>query len=187
MEDGSVLTEALGDLGDQPLTEIQTIERMRAAPPRAGSKPELAIPPEEQAELVHDMPDRHYRTLFDEPPHTGRHFSPCRLQDRTGTQKPCHLAQAPQEPLAPRRRPGRPHGDLQLRLDVAGAESRTSPELPGRMAIPTPPPSRSLGLVHGAGPRVSRISYNYPSMPTVLPARAAAAELGGLSVLPDPQ
>ncbi len=51
----------------QPLTEIQTVEQMRAAPPRSSNQPEEPIPPEVQAELVHDMLDRQYRALLSEP------------------------------------------------------------------------------------------------------------------------
>jgi hypothetical protein len=51
-----------------PLTEIQTVEQMRAAAPRGGeTKDESSIPPEVQAELVHDMLNRQSRSLLDEP------------------------------------------------------------------------------------------------------------------------
>lgn len=62
-----LLAEALGTLVAQPLTEIQTVEQMRAAPPRSSNQPEEPIPPEVQAELVHDMLDRQYRALLSEP------------------------------------------------------------------------------------------------------------------------
>ncbi len=73
----ALLAEALGDLVAQPLTEIQTIEQIRAAPPKASSKPELPIPPEVQTELVHDMLDRQYRALLDEPVPMLGDISPC--------------------------------------------------------------------------------------------------------------
>lgn len=63
----ALLAEALGDWVGQPLTEIQTVEQMRAAPPQARDEPELAIPPEVQVELVHDLLDRQYWALLDEP------------------------------------------------------------------------------------------------------------------------
>lgn len=63
----ALLAGALGELVAQPLTEIQTIEQMRAAPPRNRSQPEPPIPLEMQTELVHDMLDRQYRALLDEP------------------------------------------------------------------------------------------------------------------------
>lgn len=61
------LAEALGGLVARPLTEIQTIEQMRAASPPRHDPPETPIPLEIQAELVHDMLDRQYRELLGEP------------------------------------------------------------------------------------------------------------------------
>jgi hypothetical protein len=64
----AMLADALAGLVTAPLTEIQTVEQMRAAAPRSGeTKDESSIPPEVQAELVHDMLDRQYRSLLDEP------------------------------------------------------------------------------------------------------------------------
>ena len=63
----ALLVEALGELVAQPLTEIQTIEQMRAALPQARSEPDVPIPREAQAALVHGMLDRQYRALLDEP------------------------------------------------------------------------------------------------------------------------
>ena len=62
----AMLSSSLAGLVAAPQTEIQTVEQMRAAVPRDGA---LAppIPPEIQAELVHDMLDRQYRSLLDEP------------------------------------------------------------------------------------------------------------------------
>ena len=64
----ALLSNALAGLVAAPLTEIRTVEQMRAAAPRDGV-PTTAppIPPEVQAELVHDMLDRQYRSLLDEP------------------------------------------------------------------------------------------------------------------------
>lgn len=64
----AMLANALTGLARAPLTEIQTIEQMRAAAPRGGApKAEPAIPPEVQAELLHAMLDRQYRSLLDQP------------------------------------------------------------------------------------------------------------------------
>lgn len=64
----AMLADTLAGLTGAPLTEIQTIEQMRATAPRGDApKAEPAIPPEVQAELVHDMLDRQYRSLLDEP------------------------------------------------------------------------------------------------------------------------
>jgi hypothetical protein len=63
----ALLAAALRDLVAQPLTEIQTVEQMRAAPPSRSDQPEAPIPIELQAEIVHDMLDRQYRALLSEP------------------------------------------------------------------------------------------------------------------------
>lgn len=63
----ALLTAALGDLVARPLTEIQTVEQMRAAPPSRPDRPEAPIPLEIQAELVHNMLDRQYRELLSQP------------------------------------------------------------------------------------------------------------------------
>ena len=63
----ALLAKALGDLVAQPLTEMQTIEQMRASLPTSKSRPEKPIRSEVQAELVHDMLDRQYRALLTEP------------------------------------------------------------------------------------------------------------------------
>jgi len=63
----ALLAQVLGELVAEPLTEIQTLEQMQAAPPRRTSGSEKSVPPEIQAELVHDMLNRQYRSLIDEP------------------------------------------------------------------------------------------------------------------------
>jgi hypothetical protein len=63
----AMLADALAGLVTTPLTEIQTVEQMKAAKPRDKAPPEPPIPPEVQTKLVHDMLDRQYRSLLDEP------------------------------------------------------------------------------------------------------------------------
>jgi hypothetical protein len=64
----AMLSSALTDLVAAPLTEIQTVDQMKAARPRHSEQaPEPSIPPELQTELVHDMLDRQYKSLLNEP------------------------------------------------------------------------------------------------------------------------
>ena len=63
----AMLSATLTDLVGPPLTEIQTVEQMRAAARPRDKQPTADIPPEVQAELVHAMLDRQYRALLDEP------------------------------------------------------------------------------------------------------------------------
>ena len=65
-ERGSALVApALGDLVGQPLTEIQTVEQVRAA--RATRQAEAApVPAEHRTAFVHDTMDREYRARLDE-------------------------------------------------------------------------------------------------------------------------
>ena len=62
----AMLAAVLTDLVGAPLTEIQTIEQMKAAPPTK-KQPDAEIPPELQEQLVHATLDKHYRALLDEP------------------------------------------------------------------------------------------------------------------------
>jgi hypothetical protein len=61
-----MLANALGGHVGAPLTEIQTVEQMKAASHPINS-PAAEIPPEAQTELVHAMLDKQYRALLDEP------------------------------------------------------------------------------------------------------------------------
>ena len=63
----AMLAAALGDLVASPLTEIQTVEQLQAAPRRKADEAAAAIPPEVQETLVHEVLDQHYRALLDEP------------------------------------------------------------------------------------------------------------------------
>jgi hypothetical protein len=62
----TMLAAALTDLVGVPLTEIRTVEQMKAAPPTK-KQPDAEIPPELQEQLVHAMLDKQYRALLDEP------------------------------------------------------------------------------------------------------------------------
>jgi hypothetical protein len=62
----TMLAAGLADLVGAPLTEIKTIEQMKAAPPTK-KQPDAEIPPEMQEQLVHAMLDKQYRALLDEP------------------------------------------------------------------------------------------------------------------------
>ena len=63
----AMLAAALGDLVGSPLTEIQTVEQLQAAPRRKLDEAAAAIPPEVQEKLVHEVLDQHYRASLDEP------------------------------------------------------------------------------------------------------------------------
>lgn len=63
----AMLATTLSDLVGLPLTEIQTVEQMKASPRPAMKQTDGEIPPEMQTKLVHDMLDKQYRALLDEP------------------------------------------------------------------------------------------------------------------------
>jgi hypothetical protein len=63
----AMLAAALDGLTASPLTEIQTVEQMKAAPRRKPNGAGAAIPPEIQRKLVHEALDQHYRALLDKP------------------------------------------------------------------------------------------------------------------------
>ena len=59
--------KALGPLVRTPLTSIQTTEQIMASRAGEPEPKEPGLPPEVEARLVHDMLDRQYRILLDEP------------------------------------------------------------------------------------------------------------------------
>jgi len=63
----AMLAAALGDLVGSPLTKIQTMEQLQAAPRRKPDEAAAAIPPEVQEKLVHEFLDQQYRASLDEP------------------------------------------------------------------------------------------------------------------------
>lgn len=63
----ALLSDALGGLVGPPLTEIEAVEQRRAAAPSRGATPESSIPPELKAELIHEVLDRQYSALLDQP------------------------------------------------------------------------------------------------------------------------
>ena len=71
----ALLTTALAGLVSPPLTEIQTVEQMKAAPRQ--SQPADPIPAEIRTRIVHDLLDKHYRALLDKPVSMLSNKSPC--------------------------------------------------------------------------------------------------------------
>jgi hypothetical protein len=63
----AMVATALAGLVAPPLTEIQTIEQVKAAPRPKRESSAAAIPQQVQEQLVHEVLDRHYRALLDEP------------------------------------------------------------------------------------------------------------------------
>jgi hypothetical protein len=63
----ALLAAQLTNLVGPPLTEIQTVEQMQAAPRARDEQPAARISLEMQTKLVHAMLDRQYRALLDEP------------------------------------------------------------------------------------------------------------------------
>ena len=65
----ALLTPLLGTLVGAPLTEVQTVEQVRASRPEREPEPPPAdeIPPEVQAGIVHAAMDSHYRAVLDQP------------------------------------------------------------------------------------------------------------------------
>jgi hypothetical protein len=61
-----LLATALAGLVGAPLTQIQTVEQARAASPKQHSLGD-PVPPEVKTKLVHDMLDRQYLALIDQP------------------------------------------------------------------------------------------------------------------------
>ena len=60
-----LLQQALGDLVRAPLTEIQTVEQMRATAPSRESSD--FVRPDDAVAMVHEMLDRQYREILGEP------------------------------------------------------------------------------------------------------------------------
>lgn len=62
-----LLSKVLGPLVRTPLTSIQTMEQMMASRPAEPEPRQLGLPPEMEARIVHEMLDRQYRSILDEP------------------------------------------------------------------------------------------------------------------------
>ena len=124
-----MLAAALADIVGAPLTEIQTVEQMKAAP-ATRKQPDAEIPPELQEQLVHAMLDKQYRALLDEPVPMLGNVSPraAGTQRSWASERRC-LAEGHREPLAQRAQPDRSDGDLRFHLAVAGTEAGTTAEL----------------------------------------------------------
>jgi hypothetical protein len=61
----ALLEQALGELVGEPLTEIRTVEQMRASAPSHESSD--FIPPEDAVSIVHEMLDTQYLEILEEP------------------------------------------------------------------------------------------------------------------------
>lgn len=62
-----LLSNVLGPLVRTPLTSIQTMEQMMGSRPAEPESRQLDIPPDVEARIVHEMLDRQYRSILDEP------------------------------------------------------------------------------------------------------------------------
>ena len=62
-----LLSEALDSLVRTPLTSIQTVEQLMASRPPGPGPRQSDLPPDVEARLVHEMLDRQYRSILDEP------------------------------------------------------------------------------------------------------------------------
>ena len=131
-----MLAAALADLVASPLTEIQTVEQLQAAPRRKADEAAAAIPPEVQEKLVHEVLDQQLSRLARQThAHVGRRIAAHGVSHRPRPRKPRRLAQAPGEPLASYQRPQRSHGHLRFHMDVARTKRRTSPQTDPNLAI----------------------------------------------------
>ncbi|WP_027169347.1 hypothetical protein [Mesorhizobium sp. WSM3224] len=64
----ALIRQALGDLVRTPLTEIRTVEQMKAERPRKGAETSRSnIPPEIAEQGIREYLDRHYRETLDQP------------------------------------------------------------------------------------------------------------------------
>ena len=63
----TILKEALGDLAKLPLVEIRTLDQVMAERDPNGPPASSDLPPELERQLVHDLLDRQYRFVLDEP------------------------------------------------------------------------------------------------------------------------
>lgn len=64
----ALIQQALGDLVRTPLTEITTVEQMKAERPREGAEASRSdIPPEIAEQAIHEYLDRHYLETLDQP------------------------------------------------------------------------------------------------------------------------
>lgn len=64
----ALIRGSLGELIGTPLTEIQTVDQMRAERPATpAASQELDLPPEVMEKLIHDNLDKAYRKVLDEP------------------------------------------------------------------------------------------------------------------------
>ena len=62
-----LLNRALGPLVRTPLTSIQTIEQMMTSRPLEPKRRSSDLPPKMETKIVHEMLDRQYRSILDQP------------------------------------------------------------------------------------------------------------------------
>jgi hypothetical protein len=63
-----LITDALGDLLKPPLTAIRTIDQVRGEGAESGAgEEEDEVPPEIARQAIHEVLDRHYRGILDQP------------------------------------------------------------------------------------------------------------------------
>ena len=63
----TMLQEGLGDLAKPPLIEIRTLDQVIAERDPNGSSASADLPPDVERQVVHEMLDRQYRSVLDEP------------------------------------------------------------------------------------------------------------------------
>jgi len=85
----TLLQATLGKLVGPPLTEVQTLDQLRAE--QGGMPSGSEAPPEEGTELVHAMLDQQYRATLDEPVGMLGDISP-RAASRTAAGRECVVA-----------------------------------------------------------------------------------------------
>ena len=125
----AMLSSSLAGLVAAPLTEIQTVEQMRAAAPRDG-RPRRRSRPRFRpnwstiySTARTPLPTRRARADAGQS-HAARRRSQC-----PRPAEPRNLAEAPGKPVQPSPRPERSDGDLRLHMALAGAEGRAPPQL----------------------------------------------------------
>ena len=61
------ISERLGTLVTQPLTEMQTLDQIKSTQPIRPTPPPLDLSPEERRTIIHDSLDKHYMQMISDP------------------------------------------------------------------------------------------------------------------------